>query len=95
MLDQQQVNSIIFAGILLVVYESVVIMCFYFLAPAVMLILYSIFTSDITMANHGSMYSGEFYFVTNMMFALAFLIPVVWFIVWVYRVESGYQIYNR
>jgi len=94
LLDQQQVNSIIFAGILLVVYEAVIIMCFYFLAPAVMLILYSIFTSDITMANHGAVYSGEFYFVTNMMFAIAFLIPVVWFIVWVYRVESGYQIYR-
>jgi hypothetical protein len=95
MFEQQgQTQSIILAGILLLVYETIMIICFYFLAPVVMMVLYSIFNDPVTIANHGAVYSGEFYWITNAMFAIGFLIPVVWFIVWVFSVESGYQIYN-
>ena len=82
-------NSIILAGIMLLVYESIMIVCFYFLSPVVMMILYSIFNSEVTLAYNGGMYASEFYFVTVAMFAVAFLIPVVWFILWVFRVEAG------
>jgi Sec-independent protein secretion pathway component TatC len=92
--QESQINSIILAGIILIIYETMVLLCFYFLAPVVMMILYSIFNSEITIANHGAMYSGEFYFITTMMFAVAFLIPVVWFVLWVFRTESGYQIFG-
>ena len=95
MFEQEgRTQSIILAGIILMVYEAIMIICFYFLAPVVMMVLYSIFNSPVTIASHGAVYSGEFYFITNMMFACGFLIPVVWFIVWVFSVESGYEIFN-
>jgi hypothetical protein len=90
----QQTNSLLFATVIVVVYEAVVIMMFYFLAPVVMMVLYTIFNSSVVTASQNAVYSGEFYFVTVMMFAVAMLIPLVWLILWVLRVESGYQIYR-
>jgi hypothetical protein len=90
--QQQQTNSIILAGLILLVYETMVIICFYFLSPIVMIILYSIFNSQVTLDYGGAVYAQEFYIVTVMMFAIAFLIPLVWFVLWVFRTESGYQI---
>ena len=90
--QQQQTNSIIMAGLMLLIYEAMIIICFYFLSPIVMLILYSIFNSQITIDVGGAMYANEFYLVTVMMFAIAFLIPLVWFILWVFRTESGYNV---
>lgn len=92
--QQQQSSSIILAGIILLIYEAIVIICFYFLAPIVMIILYSIFNSQVTLDYGGAMYAQEFYVITVMMFAIAFLIPLVWFILWVFRVESGYNVYR-
>jgi Sec-independent protein secretion pathway component TatC len=90
--QEQQTNSLIMAGLILLVYEAMVIICFYFLAPIVMIILYSIFNSQVTLDYGGAVYASEFYVITVMMFAIAFLIPLVWFILWVFRTESGYQI---
>lgn len=89
-----QTNSIILAGIVLMIYEAIIIITFYFLSPIVMMILYAIFTDPTTVAVNGSMYASEFYAVTVLMFAVAFLIPVVWFVLWVFRVESGYQVFG-
>ena len=89
-----QTQSIIVAGFILVIYEAIVLMCFYFLAPPVMMILYGIlggFTTTIV----PTQYPQEIYTVCDMMFALAFLIPIIWFIIWVVKTESGYQIFGR
>ena len=88
--DMPETDSIIFLGIMLLIYETVMIITFYFLAPVVMLVLYSMFSSQIFIDNHGALYAGEFYWVTVAMFAIGMLIPIVWFVLKVIRVESGY-----
>jgi membrane-bound ClpP family serine protease len=84
-----QTDSIILAGVVLVVYEAIMIMTFYFLAPVIVLILYSIFTGSSTLVSNINVYASEYYFIVKVLFAIGFLVPLVWFITWVFRIERG------
>ena len=91
-----QTDSIILAGIVLVIYEAIMMMMFYFLAPVVVMILYSIFSGSSTLVSNINVYSSEFYFIVKVLFAAGFLIPIVWFIAWAFRIERGnYTIIQR
>lgn len=87
----EQIRSFILATIVLVVYEAIVLMCYWLFAPVVMGVIYAIFNSEVTVASGGAYFQAEFVFVTKVFFALCMVLPIFWFVLWVYRVESGNQ----
>lgn len=84
-------DNIIFLGLVLAVYEGLIFMCYLFLSVPIMMLLngiISLFTGSIPeMTTYGSPTLTFF----NIMFAIAFIIPVIWFFVSIARVESGTQ----
>lgn len=83
-------NSIIVMGIALAVYELVIVMLYYFLSTPGLLVLWNIIELEKQTIPEAYTYGPPILSVFNMMFAVAFVIPIVLFIVWVYRQESGY-----
>lgn len=84
-----QNDSIILSGVVLIVYEAIMIMAFYFLAPAVVFILYSIFSGSSTLVSNIDVYQSEYFFVVKVMFALGFLVPLIWFAVRIFRIQRS------
>jgi len=82
-------NSILVAGIVLIVYEAVILIIYFVGGDAVLRVLNGIF--DLSPVPEMGTFSPIILTCFNMMFAVAFLLPVVWFFVWVYKKEHGYQ----
>ncbi len=85
----QEHNSIIVAGIILVIYEAITLIIFFVGGEAVLAVLQGIINVITTseMATHGPLVITCFY----LLFAIAFIVPVVWFFVWVTKREQGFQ----
>lgn len=82
-------NNIIIAGVILIVYEALLLISYYILSVAFPPVLSGIITSGITpeLATQGPITLTIF----DYMFALAFLTPIFGFFVWIWRRESGHQ----
>lgn len=83
-------NSIFLAGIILIVYEAIMLMIFFFLSDPILSVLEGIFAGT-TNIPEMSTFSPIILTVFNIIFAIAFIIPVIWFFVWIYQKEHGYQ----
>lgn len=90
---QEPHNSILVAGIVLVVYETIILIIYFLAGSAVMDVLTAIFGISNVASQMGT-YSPTILTVFNMMFAVAFLLPVAYFFVWIWRKEQGFQ-YRR
>ena len=82
-----ETNNIIVAGIILIVYEAMILITYYVLSIPGVAILQGII--NINSVPELATYGGISLTVFDMMFALAFMIPIVWFFVWIYR--TGYM----
>lgn len=81
----QPTDSIIKAGVLLIMYEFLFGVTYFFLSNPIVTILNSVINTNIVpeLAIHGPLSLTVF----DMIFAVAVLIPIVWFIAWVMREE--------
>jgi len=87
--QQQDHDSIIIAGIFLIVSEAVVLIIFFVGGEAVLQVLQGI-TSLVTtseMATHGPFVITCYY----LLFGIAFFLPVATFFFWLFRKERGFQ----
>ena len=82
-------DSIIVAGIFLIIMEGIILIIFFIGGEAVLSVLQGIMNlvTSSEMATHSPLIISCFY----IMFAIAFMIPVVWFFVWIARREKGFQ----
>jgi len=92
-----EVYTIIHAGLIFIVYLFVAIILYYFLSSPVSLIFDSI-SSGATGTNAES-YMGwmlpNIRWALNVAFALGLAFPVTWFIVWVFKQETDFGMYRR
>jgi len=92
-----EVHTIIHAGLIFIVYLFVAIILYYFLSSPVSLIFDSI-SSGATGTNAES-YMGwmlpNIRWALNVAFALGLAFPVTWFIVWVFKQETDFGMYRR
>jgi len=83
-------KSILIMGIVLIVFEAIILIIYFVAGDTVLQVLNGIFGLS-NNPSQMSTYSPLILTVFNVMFAVAFLIPVVWFFVVLYRKEHGYQ----
>lgn len=86
---QSEHDSIIVAGILLIISEAIILIIFFVGGEAVLSVLQGIINLVTTseMATHSPLIITCFY----LMFAIAFIVPPIYFFVWVARKEKGFQ----
>lgn len=82
-------NSIIVGGVVLIVWECIVLCMYFFLSDPILSVLEGIFNLS-TLSQMGT-YSPVIIIIFNVIFAVAFITPVVWFFVWLFKKEGGYQ----
>ena len=80
-------SSIIVAGIVLAVWEMIMILCYFFLSTPFTLFLNAIFSMDIN--SYQVQFWASHMTALDMCFAGAMLFPLFWFLVWCISVESG------
>ena len=83
-------NSIFVAGIVLIVFEAVILIIYFVLGPAILSVLNGIFNLNNAPAEMAT-YSPEILLIFDAIFAVAFITPVIWFFVVLFRKEHGYQ----
>ena len=84
-----QHDSIIIAGIVLIIFEAIVLIIYFVASDPILSVLEGIFSLS-TVSEMGT-YSPIILTVFNVMFAIAFITPIVYFFVWVYKKEHGFQ----
>ena len=88
-------DNIIKLGLILIVTEAVILITFYFLATPIQMLLYGLITSVVDFVPEMNTYGWQTITIFNMMFAIAMILPIAWFLLRISRVESGYNIYRR
>jgi len=88
----QETNSIIKAGVILAGYEFLMILMYFLLSTPIPTFINAVMDTEIVdeLATYGSLGLNIF----NLMFAIAFILPIVWFLLWCVREESTYY-YRR
>lgn len=88
----QDTESIIKAGVILAVYEFLVILMYFFLSVPIPTFINAVMDTDIVpeLQTYGSLGLTIF----NLMFAIAFFLPVIWFLFWCIR-EDPNTFYRR
>jgi len=84
----QETNSIIKAGVILAGYEFLMIIMYFLLSPVIPPFINAVMDTEIVdeLATYGSLGLNIF----NLMFAVAFLLPIIWFVLWCVREEPVY-----
>ncbi len=85
-------DSIILAGIVLIIWEAIMVIMYFVLSVPIMALLNAILGCGTT--PYLTMLGPEYRLVFNMIFAIAFAIPIVWFFLWVFKREYGSSMYR-
>ena len=85
-------DSIILAGIVLIIWEAVTIIVFYVLSTPILALLNAILGCGTT--PYLAMLGPEYVTVFYMIFAISFIIPIVWFFLWIFKREYGSSMYR-
>lgn len=87
---QQETQSIIMIAIILPIYEAIILIMWFFLSQPI----YDVLSAIISLGNTPqlTLYGGLNLTVLDMLFAIAFMIPIVWVFVWVFRKERRYNV---
>ena len=97
MYDNLEVNNIVHAGLIFIVYLFVAILLYYFLSYPID-ILFDGFKSS-SVGTDAESYANWMYpnikWAVNAVFALALALPIVWFITWVFSREADFGMYRR
>lgn len=89
----QETNNIIKAGVILAGYEFLMIVMYFFLSKPIPTIINSVMNTEIVpeLQTYGTLGLNIF----NIMFGLAFLIPIIWFLIWCIREDPQNIFYRR
>ena len=84
-------DNLIFLVVVLAIYEALILICYFFLSTPILTLLNGIVTLFSDSVSQMGTYGIPTLVIFNIMFAIAFIIPIVWFLVKIARVESGYM----
>ena len=89
----QETDSIIKAGVFLAVYEFLMLIMYFFLSKPIPTIINGVMNTEIVpeLATYGNLGLTIF----NIMFAVAFLIPVIYFLIWCIREDPQNIVFRR
>lgn len=85
-------DSIILAGIVLIIWEAIVVIMYFVLSNPIMTLLNAILGCGTTpwLLILGPLYINVF----DMIFAIAFITPIAWFFLWIFKKEYGSSTYK-
>ena len=87
-------DNIIFLGVILIISEAVILISYFFLATPILLVLNGLVMGLTGYVPQMATYGTPTLVIFNVMYAVAFIIPIVWFFLKIAQVESGYQRYR-
>lgn len=92
MMDDLEIDNIIHAGLIFIVYLFVAILLYYLLSSPVEILLNAFIINGIS---ESATIIPIIKTALNIAFALSFAFPVVWFIVWVFSREPDITMFRR
>jgi hypothetical protein len=97
MYETGEINNIIHAGLVFILYLFVVIVLYYAISYPIELIFNSLVTSSQNTASGPYMTSfmPSIKWGLNVAFALGIAFPVVWFIMWIFSQEPDFSMFKR
>lgn len=97
MYERGEVNNILHAGIIFVVYLFAVILLYYLISYPIDVIFGAIQSSSVGTGAESYMIwqMPNIRWGLNVAFALGFAFPIVWFVLWVFSQEPDFSLFKR
>ena len=88
-----EAENIIKAGVILAVYEFLMLIMYFLLSKPIPVFINSVMNTEIVpeLETYGTLGLNIF----NMMFGVAFIIPIVWFLIWCIREDPQQFMFRR
>lgn len=89
----QTAENIIKAGAVLAIYEFLMIVMYFFLSKPIPTFINAVMDTEIVpeLQTYGTLGLTVF----NIMFGIAFLIPAIWFMIWIIREDPQNTVFRR